>query len=92
MISRETWSRTARTFVQSFLGVFIPGLVIWLTQVQEWATAEFAGDFPALGPLLAVGVSAGVAALVSAVTLLWNVLEDALGAGGDKPLQRTPPA
>lgn len=79
-MTRDSINRAVRTFVITFVGLFIPGLFGFLNAVTEWARAEGQAPFPDARSLAYVGVTAIVAAVVAAVNLLWNAIEDKTGA------------
>lgn len=63
-----------RTAVQAFVAVFSISLLGWLASVTEWAGSTDA-VFPSIDPLGKAAVAALVAAAVSLVTYLQNVVE-----------------
>jgi hypothetical protein len=75
----EDVARAVRTFLFTFLTLFIPGLLGWLHAITEWAADQGSTPFPDAHGLAYVGVSAIVAACVSLVNLLWNFVESATG-------------
>lgn len=87
-MSRDSIRRAVRTFLQTSLALLVPGLFGWLNALTEWARAEGQAPFPDARSLAYLGVVAIVSGLVAAVTLLWNVIEDATGRG----VLRTPPS
>lgn len=63
-MSKDTIVRTAKTFVQAFGGVFIPGLCIVLNQLS---TGGFPDDFnpwfwTTIAPMVCASLSAGICA------------------------------
>ena len=87
-MSRDSLRRALRTFIITTIALWLPGLLGWLNALTEWARAEGATPFPDAHGLLYLAVSAIVAGVVAAVNLLWNAVEDKLGAG----MLRNPPA
>lgn len=75
--------RALRTFVQTFLGLYLIRVVGFLGQLSEWAgcqeRAAEACAFPDVGALAYGLVAAGSAAVVAVVALLQNYLEDNTG-------------
>ena len=86
-MTRDSLRRAARTFIQAFLGLLIPGLLGWLHGLTEWARSEGQAPLPDAGSLAYLGVAAIGGAAVAVVALIQNGLEDASGRG----LLRTPP-
>ena len=64
--------RTAlRVFVYSFLSVFVPSLLGWLLDVQEWATGDDVA-FPAVSVLGKAVVAAASGAIAALLAVGWN--------------------
>lgn len=71
--------RAVRTFVQTFLGLYIVRLLGFLNQLSEWAGCRETGGtcaFPDVGVLGYGLVAAGSAAVVALLTWVLNLLED----------------
>lgn len=66
--------KAARTFLQTFIGVFAVTLLGFLAQVTEWASQADAA-FPSLSPLGKGAVAATAAGAVALVTYAQNALE-----------------
>ena len=62
--SKDVLIRAAKTFIQAFLGVLLPSLVIYL---QGGWPANWAAFWTWLAPVLA-------AALAAAISGVWNVI------------------
>lgn len=90
MVSRESVRRVVRTFVVSFLGLFIPGLLGFLHAVTDWAATKGQEPFPDASNLTYVAVSALSAASIALVQLIWNATEDAAGKGFLRDVPPTP--
>lgn len=95
--------RAIRTFVQTFLGLFLIRLVGFLNQLAEWAGCSEAGAeacaFPDITSLGYAAVAAGSAAVVAVISWLQNALEDntnfpsllkAQASSGQNPVTRDP--
>lgn len=87
-MSRDSLRRALRTFLQTALALLVPGLLGWLNAITEWARGEGQTPFPDARSFAYVGIVAILSGIIAAVTLLWNMIEDALGHG----VLRTPPA
>jgi hypothetical protein len=65
--------RVLRTWLFSFLGLFLPGVVGWLNALTEWARSEGQRPFPeatSLAYLGVVGISASSIAIVNGI-VIW---------------------
>jgi len=80
-MSRDSVRRAIRTFLQTALALFIPGLLGWLNDLTAWARDQGQAPFPDGKGLAYLGVVAIVAGVVGLVNLLWNLVEDAAGKG-----------
>jgi DNA-binding transcriptional LysR family regulator len=76
-----------RTFVITFAGLFVPGLLGWLNDLTAWAGSNGQRPFPDAHNLSYLLVSAVAAGAVTVVNALWLIAENASGKG----LLRTPP-
>lgn len=66
--------RTAvRVFVYAFLAVFIPSLLGFLGDVQEWANGTDQ-NFPAVSAVAKAAVAAVSGAIASLLAVIWNKL------------------
>lgn len=88
MISSSSLKRAARTFLQAFVGLMVPGLLGWLNDLTAWARDEGQRPFPDATSLAYLGVSAIVAGIIAVVALLQNGIEDATGVA---LLRKVPP-
>jgi hypothetical protein len=68
-----------RTFIQSFLGLFLISLIGWLQQVVTWATASDQ-VFPNTDVLLKAAVTATAAAFIALIAFIQNKVENKAGA------------
>lgn len=80
-LSRDSVHRAIRTFVISFLALFVPGLLGWLNELTEWAASNGQKPFPDGTNLSFLFVSALVSAVITLLNLVWNLVEDASGKG-----------
>jgi hypothetical protein len=71
--------RVLRTWLFSFLGLLIPGLLGWLNALTEWARSEGQRPFPDATSLAYVGVVAISASSIALVNGLGIWLEDRTG-------------
>lgn len=71
--------RVVRTWLASFAGLFIPGVLGWLNELTEWARAEGQRPFPDATSLAYVGVVAISASSIALVNGLLIWLEDRSG-------------
>jgi hypothetical protein len=70
---RSAW----RTFLQTFLGIFLISLSAWLLDVVSWAQGGVA--FPQTDTLAKAAISATAAAFVAAIAFVQNGLENKSG-------------
>lgn len=68
-----------KTGVIAFLAAFVPSLLGFLGDVQEWANGVDQ-DFPAVSALAKAAVSAAIGALAALISIGWN----------STPLSKTP--
>lgn len=81
-MTRDSAMRALRTFIISFLALFIPALLGWLNDLLNWANGTGEGQpFPSYDTLAKAAISAAAAALIALVNWLWNAVEDNLGKG-----------
>lgn len=71
---RSAW----RTFIQSFLGIFLISLSSWLLDVVSWAQGGVA--FPRTDTLAKAAISATAAAVIAVISFVQNGLENKSGA------------
>jgi hypothetical protein len=74
-----------RSFIFSFLGLFIPGALGWLNDWTQWAPGR---PYPDFAPLAAAAVAAVAGASVATVTLIVRGIE---GKTGKAALRPNPP-
>lgn len=74
----DTWldahpnARSAlRSFVWAFIGVFVPSLLGFLGDIQEWANGVDQA-FPAVSALAKAAVAAAAGAVASVCSFVWN--------------------
>lgn len=79
--SRDALRRIARTFIQAFLGLLLPGLLGWLHALTDWANDGGQAPFPDASSLAYLGVAAVGAGFVAVVTALMTGIEDTTGRG-----------
>lgn len=79
LFANPALQRAYRTFVQSFLGLFLISLVSWLTKVVLWANSGDGAVFPNTSVLVKAGISAMAAAFIAVVALVQNKVEDSTG-------------
>lgn len=63
-----------RTFIQSFLGIFLISLSAWLLDVISWADGRMA--FPQTDTLAKAAISATAAAFIAAIAFVQNTVEN----------------
>ncbi len=66
-----------RTFVQSFLGIFLISLSAWLLDVVSWAQGGVA--FPQTDTLAKAAISATAASIIATIAFVQNSLENKSG-------------
>lgn len=66
-----------RTFVQSFLGIFLISLSAWLLDVVSWAQGGVA--FPHTDTLAKAAISATAAAVIAVISFVQNSMENKAG-------------
>lgn len=88
-LTRESALRALRTFIISFLALFIPSLVGWLNNLLNWANGDT--NFPEVDTLSKAAVAAAVAALIGLVNFVWNAVEDNIGKGMLRAVPPKPP-
>jgi hypothetical protein len=71
-----------RSFVFSFLGLFVPGVLGWLTTWTQWAPGQ---PYPDFAPVAAAAVAAVAGASVALVTLIWRGVEGKFGKAALRP-------
>lgn len=60
-----------RVFVYGFLGVFVPAMMGWLSDVLDW-TSQDGAAFPAVEPLGKAAVAAFAGAVSGAIAYVYN--------------------
>jgi hypothetical protein len=80
-MTRDSAMRALRTFIISFLALFIPALLGWLNDLLNWANGDEGQPFPSYDTLAKAAISAVAAALIALVNWLWNATEDNIGKG-----------
>lgn len=70
---RSAW----RTFLQSFLGIFLISLSSWLLDVVSWANGAIA--FPRTDTLAKAAIAATAAAFIAVVSGVQNLMENKSG-------------
>lgn len=71
--------RAYRTFMQSFLGLFLISLAGWLNDVVLWANGGDGQVFPDVSVLVKAGVAAMAAAVIAVIAFAQNKVEDSTG-------------
>lgn len=71
--------RVLRTWLYSFLGLFLPGVLGWLNALTEWARSEGQRPFPDATSLAYLGVVAISASSIAIVNGLGIWIEDRTG-------------
>lgn len=71
--------RGLRTALFTFIGLFVPSLLGFITKVSDWAASGGSADFPTTSTLVYAAVAAACAALSGLVGFLWNWLENSKG-------------
>lgn len=79
LFSNPALQRAWRTFMQSFVGLFLISLVSWLNDVVLWANGGDGHVFPDTTVLVKAGVSAVAAAVIATIAFVQNKTEDATG-------------
>lgn len=80
-MTRDSALRALRTFIISFLALWIPYLIGFLNDLANWANGNDKAPFPDISALGEAGVSAAAAALIALINLVWNAVEDGVGRG-----------
>lgn len=62
----DLWSRALKTFVQAFLGVLIPQIVMMLNNYMEFDWANWTTYLPVITGALAAGISAAWNGIINA--------------------------
>lgn len=62
----DLWQRAGKTFVQAFLGVLIPQIVLMLTNYMDFDWTKWETYLPLITGALAAGISAGWNAIINA--------------------------
>lgn len=62
----DLWQRALKTFVQAFLGVLIPQIVMMLNNYMDFDWANWTTYLPLITGALAAGISAGWNAILNA--------------------------
>jgi hypothetical protein len=75
----DTLKRVLRTFVISFVALFVPATLGFLGEITKWAAARGEQPFPDLSVLGYAGVIAISAGLIAVLNLVVNLVEDATG-------------
>lgn len=75
----DTLKRVLRTFVISFVALFVPSVLGFLGELTKWASARGQSPFPDLSVLGYAGVIAISAGLIAVLNLVVNLFEDAAG-------------
>lgn len=71
--------RGLRTALFTFIGMFVPAVLGFLTRVSEWAASGGTAELPTTSTLVFAAVSAATAACTGLVGFLWNWLENSKG-------------
>jgi hypothetical protein len=79
LFKNDTLQRGWRTFLQSFLGLFLISLAGWLNDVVLWANGGDGAVFPDTSVLVKAGIAAMAAAVIAVVAVVQNALEDKAG-------------
>jgi hypothetical protein len=75
----DTLKRVLRTFLISFVGLFVPSALGFMGEITKWASAKGQQPFPDLSVLGYAGVIAISAGLIAVLNLVVNLIEDATG-------------
>lgn len=75
LFKSDTAQRAYRTFMQSFLGLFLISLVGWLNSVVLWANGGDGALFPHVSVLVKAGIAAMGAAVIAVISALHNTAE-----------------
>lgn len=75
----DTVKRVLRTFVISFVALFVPSALGFMGEITEWAAAKGQQPFPDLSVLGYAGVIAISAGVIAVLNLVVNLIEDATG-------------
>lgn len=62
----DVWQRAGKTFVQAFLGVLIPQVVMMLNNYMDFDWTQWTTYLPLITGALAAGISAGWNAIINA--------------------------
>jgi hypothetical protein len=68
-----------RVWAMTTLGLFIPGMLGWISEVTEWASQKGAPPFPDPSNLGYLFVAALTAAFPAAVAGIWRLIENSSG-------------
>lgn len=74
----DNFVRAYRTFLVTFLGLFLISLIGWLHEVITWATSD-GYAFPHVSVLVKAAVSASAAAFIAVLSFVQNVIETQSG-------------
>lgn len=86
-MTRDSAFRALRTFIITFLALFIPSLLGWLNDLLNWANGTGEGNpFPSYDTLEKAAISATAAGLIALVNWVWNAVEDGIGKGMLRPV------
>lgn len=77
----DSVKRILRTFVVSFVGIALPGVLGFMHDVTAWANSNGQAAFPDAHNLTYLGVSALSAGMIAALNALLIVGENATGKG-----------
>lgn len=88
----ESMKRIARTFLQAFLGLLLPGVLGWLNALTTWANDGGQAPFPDAASLAYVGIAAISAGFIAVVTAIMTGVEDFTGKGFLRNVPPAPPA
>jgi hypothetical protein len=80
-MTRDSAMRALRTFIISFLALFIPALLGWLNDLLNWANGTENQPFPSYDTVTKAAVTAAASAVIALVNWAWNAVEDGLGKG-----------
>lgn len=81
MFSSDSVRRAIRTFVFAWLGLMIPAVLGFMNDVTGWANSHGQGAFPDAHNLSYAAIAALSSAMITAVNLIWNGVEDKTGRG-----------
>lgn len=80
LFARAAVQRAWRSFLHSFLGLFLISLVGWMQSLVLWANGGEGAVFPHVSVLVKAGISAAAAAVIAVISLVHNAAEDATGS------------